>query len=293
VLSFGYWCTDFLVIQRALAAEDEAASERTPLIAAFPKLLFPFVGIFPGLIALSAFPELGEGSSLANSYNMAVPYAMANYLPSGLLGLGLTALMASFMSGMAGNVTAFNTIWTYDIYRSYINRDAPDSHYVNMGRIVTVIGVIISALTAYLVLGFESIIDYAQVLFSFLTAPLIGTFLLGMFWTRTTPWGGFFGLMAGTFGAVVLYVLEVADVLEFASPVAGNLWRAWWAFVICFVVTVAVSLFTPRKPDEELEGLVWGLTERKQDVERTWYKKPWVLAVVAILVLVALNIYFF
>jgi len=191
VLSFGYWCTDFLVVQRALAAEDMAASQRTPLIAAFPKLLYGILAIFPGLIVLTIVPNLGQGGGgLENSYNMAIPYAMANYFPTGMLGLGLTALLAAFMSGMAGNVTAFNTVWTYDIYRAYIRPDAPDRHYLNMGRIATVVGVLLSVGTAYIVLGFASIMDYVQLLHGLFLAPLFGTFLLGMFWRRTTAWGG-------------------------------------------------------------------------------------------------------
>ncbi len=179
VLSFGYWCTDFLVVQRALAAEDEAAAERTPLIATFPKLFFPFLAIVPGLIILSVLPGLGHGGGFENSYNMAIPFAMAHYFPNGILGLGLTALLASFMSGMAGNVTAFNTVWTYDIYRSYIKREAPDNHYLWMGRIITVVGIILSIGTAYIAAGFASIMDYVQALFSIFNAPLLATFLLG------------------------------------------------------------------------------------------------------------------
>jgi solute:Na+ symporter, SSS family len=293
VLSFGYWCTDFLVIQRALAAEDEAAAERTPLIAAFPKLLFPFLIFVPALVIITVLPGLGQGGGTENSYNMAIPYAMANYLPSGILGLALTGLLAAFMSGMAGNVTAFNTVWTYDIYHSYINRNASDRHYLNMGRIITVVGVLLSVATAYIAMGFASITDYVQLLFSFFNAPLFATFLLGMFWTRATPWGGFAGLVAGTLSAIGLYGLELLGVLSYGSPLAGTLWRALWAWVICFGVTILVSLVTRPKPEEELEGLVYGLTEKKQAVERVWYKKPWVLAGAAFAVLVFLNIYFF
>jgi SSS family solute:Na+ symporter len=295
VLSFGYWCTDFLVVQRALAAEDQAASQRTPLIAAFPKILYGILAIFPGLIVLSIIPTLGQSPGIENSFNMAVPYVMAYYLPTGMLGLGLTALLASFMSGMAGNVTAFNTVWTYDLYRSYIRPNESDRHYLNMGRIATVAGVLISIATAYIVMAFESIMDYVQLLHGLFLAPLFGTFLLGMFWRRTTPWAGFAGLVSGTLGGVGLWGLELAGVLQYGSPMAGNFWRAWWAWVICVVVTVVVSLLTSRtqKPDEELEGLVWGLTEKKEGEEPAWYKKPWVLAAAALAITVALNIIFF
>lgn len=295
VMSFGYWCTDFLVVQRALAAEDLAASQRTPLIAAFPKILYGILAIFPGLIALSVFPELGQSPGLENSYNMAIPYVMAYYLPTGMLGLGLTALLASFMSGMAGNVTAFNTVWTYDIYRAYLRPDEPDHHYVTVGRVATVVGVLLSIGTAYAVLAFESILDYLQLLHGIFLAPLFATFLLGMFWRRTTPWGGFAGLVAGTAGGLVLWGFELMGAISYGSPMAGNFWRAIWAWVICFGITIIVSLLTSRsqKSDEELEGLVWGLTEKKEAVEPAWYKKPWVLAAVALAITLALNIIFF
>src|SRR5918911_1269212 len=220
VQSFGYWCTDFLVVQRALAAEDLAASQRTPLIAAFPKILYGILAIFPGLIALSILPSLGQSPGVENSFNMAVPYVMAYYLPTGMLGLGLTALMASFMSGMAGNVTAFNTVWTYDIYQSYIRSDAPDAHYVRVGRIATVVGVLLSIGTAYAVLAFESILDYLQLLHGIFLAPLFATFLLGMFWRRTTPWGGFAGLVAGTVAGLVLWGFELMGTISYGSPMA-------------------------------------------------------------------------
>ncbi len=289
VQSFGYWCTDFLVVQRALAAEDEAAAQRTPLIAAFPKLMYGVLAIFPGLIILTILPNLGQSGAggIENSYNMAVPYAMAYYFPTGMLGVGLTALLAAFMSGMAGNVTAFNTVWTYDIYKAYINRDAPDRHYLNVGRIATVAGVLLSVLTAYSVLGFESIIDYVQLLHGIFLAPLFGTFLLGMFWRRSTGWGGFFGLFTGTATGVILYLVSLD------SSVGASMYRALWAWIACVTVTVLVSLVTRPKPDSELRGIVWGLTESKEVVEQAWYKKPWVLAVIVLAMTVALNIYFF
>ncbi len=283
VQSFGYWCTDFLVVQRALAAEDLAASQRTPLIAAFPKLLFGVLAIFPGLIALSV---LGPKIATAAEANNAVPYAMAYYFPTGMLGFGLTALLAAFMSGMAGNVTAFNTVWTYDIYKAYINRDATDRHYLNMGRIATVAGVLLSVVTAYLALGFQTIINYVQVLHGIFLAPLFGTFLLGMFWRRTTGWGGFSGLVAGTGYGIITYLITLD------SGLGASMARAFFAWIVCLAVTIAVSLVTQPKPDDELRGLVWGLTEQKEDVEEAWYKKPWVLAIIVLAITVALNIYF-
>ncbi|HEU4848772.1 MAG TPA: sodium:solute symporter family protein [Rubrobacteraceae bacterium] len=281
VQSFGYWCTDFLVVQRALAAEDLAASQRTPLIAAFPKLMYGVLAIFPGLIALSILPKV-----TANDPNNAVPFAMAHYFPTGMLGFGLTALLAAFMSGMAGNVTAFNTVWTYDIYKPYINRDAPDRHYLNVGRIATVVGVLLSIATAYLALGFTTIMDYVQVLHGLFLAPLFGTFLLGMFWRRTTGWGGFTGLVAGTATGLTMYLISLD------AGLGASMARAFWAWIVTLVVTIAVSLVTQPKPDSELRGLVWGLTEQKEGVEEIWYKKPWVLAVTVLTITVALNIYF-
>jgi SSS family solute:Na+ symporter len=293
VLSFGYWCTDFLVVQRALAAEDMAAAQRTPLIATFPKLFFPILAIAPGLIILSVLPGLGHGGGFENSYNMAIPFAMVHYFPSGLLGLGLTALLAAFMSGMAGNVTAFNTVWTYDLYRSYIRRDAPDSHYLWMGRVVTVVGILLSVGAAYLAQGFNSIMDYVQVLFSVVNAPLLATFLLGMFWRRTTPWGGFWGLIVGTVGSLFLWIGEqFLHLFSFGSSEGSSMWRALIAFTLCFVVTIAVSLFTQPKPEVELKGLVYSLTPKAEAVETVWYKKPLVLAATGLVILVVLNIIF-
>jgi SSS family solute:Na+ symporter len=295
VLSFGYWCTDFLVVQRALAAEDEAAAERTPLIAAFPKLFFPFLAIVPGLIAISVFPHLlGPGGSFETSYNMAIPYTMVHFFPSGLLGLGLTALLASFMSGMAGNVTAFNTVWTYDLYRSYIKRDAPDTHYLWMGRVITVVGILLSVGTAYIASNFNSIMDYVQVLFSVFNAPLLATFLLGMFWSRTTPWGGFWGLLLGTLSSISLWVGEqFLHLFSLGSSEGSSMWRALIAWGICFVVTIVVSLFTQPKPDVELKGLVYSLTPKVKAAKTVWYKRPMVLAAIAFAILVVLNIIFF
>ena len=295
VLSFGYWCTDFLVVQRALAAEDMAASQRTPLIAAFPKIMYGIIAIFPGLIILTIVPQLGTTDAPANSYNMAIPYAMANYFPTGMLGIGLTALLASFMSGMAGSATAFNTVWTYDIYKSYISRDASDRHYLNVGRIATVVGILLSVATAYIVLQFASIMDYVQLLHGIFLAPLFGTFLLGMFWKGSTPWGGFAGLLSGTLAGLVLYGLELGGIIVYGAPMAGNFWRAWWAWVICVSITVVVSMLTSgsRKTDSQLQGLVWGLTEKKEGEEPAWYKRPVVLAVTVLAITIVLNIIFF
>lgn len=292
VLSFGYWCTDFLVIQRALAAESLPAAQRTPLIAAVPKIFFPFLTVLPGLIALVMIPGLGSNTKEL-SYNMALPTMMLKLYPSGLLGVGLTAMLASFMSGMAGNVTAFNTVWTYDLYQSYIAPNKSDKHYLWMGRIATAAGIVISVATAYLVMGFPSIMDYMQMIFSFFNAPLFATFLLGMFWKRCSPWGAFWGLVVGTLASLVHYLYTQNDTLHFSSVMAGNFWRSTTAWLVCFVVTIAVSFITKPKPESELEGLVWGMPKERANVSRdVWYKRPPVIAGIVIAATVVLNLIF-
>ncbi|WP_206831919.1 sodium:solute symporter family protein [Alicyclobacillus fructus] len=288
VLSFGYWTTDFLVVQRTLAAKDLRAAQLTPIYAAFFKMIVPILVIIPGLIALAIFPKIGHSPNM--SYNLALPLLIAKYYPPGMLGLGLTAMLASFMSGMAGNVTAFTTVWTYDIYQAYIKKDAPDKHYVNMGRWAVVVGVIISIGTAYFAAGFPSVMDYMQTLFSFFNAPLFATFLLGMFWKKATPWGGFWGLLAGIASAFAMYFFLPAHM--FSSPDAGNFWRAWWAWVVTVVVTVLVSLVTKGKKPEELEGLVYGLSKRPDYSGYPWYKRPGYLAAIVLVILVGLNVAF-
>ncbi len=222
VLSFGYWCTDFLVIQRALAAESLPAAQRTPLIAAFPKILFPILTVLPGLLALLMIQGLGSNSTDL-SYNQALPLLLLKLYPSGMLGVGLTAMLASFMSGMAGNVTAFNTVWTYDLYQSYFAKDKSDAHYLWMGRVATAGGIVISIGTAFLVRGFPSIMDYMQLIFSFFNAPLFATFLLGMFWKRATPWAAFWGLMFGTFTSMFHYYLTGARHIHLSVRHGGQL----------------------------------------------------------------------
>jgi solute:Na+ symporter, SSS family len=306
VLSFGYWCTDFLVVQRAMAADSMSAARRTPLIAAFPKMIMPFIVILPGLAALAlgqmnsgyTFP-LKEGGA-GPDYDLALTTLMAKFYPSGLLGVGLTALMASFMSGMAGNVTAFNTVFTYDLYQSYIHRGAPDSHYLRVARLTTIGGVALSIATAYLARLFNNIMDLLQLVFSFVNAPLFATFLLGMFWKRTTGHGAFTGLLAGTAAAAMTHGLTIAEgkggwispVHTFPSTMAQNFWMAIFAWSTCFVVTILVSLMTPAKPETELRGLVYGLTDVPSDVGEPWYRRPLVLASIVCAVLVILNVIF-
>ena len=287
VLSFGYWCTDFLVVQRALAAKDMTAARKTPLIAAVPKMLFPLLVTLPGLLAIALIPK-----ALGGNYNLALPLMLQRYYPSGLLGVGLTALLASFMSGMAGNVTAFNTVWTYDIYQSYIRPRGTDQHYLWMGKMATIVGVLISIATAYIVMRFSNLMDYMQLLFSFFNAPLFATFLLGMFWKRATPWGAFSGLVSGTLTAVGHYILMVTEVLQYPSEMTANFYRAIYAWSVCFGVTILVSLFTKPREEKELVGLVYSLTPKVREEGVPWYKRPVYLAILIGALTIILNIIF-
>ena len=336
VLSFGYWCTDFLVIQRAMAADSMSAARRTPLIAAFPKMLFPFLVILPGLIAVAlptqtseiragnhALVREGKGlippkvdsktgqplhdktGAVELDYDLAIPNMLLHYFPNGILGLGLTALLASFMSGMAGNVTAFNTVWTYDIYQSYLNPDAPDEHYLLIGRMTTIFGIALSVAAAYMATRFNNIMDLLQLVFAFVNAPLFATFLLGMFWKRATGHGAFAGLIAGTTAAalhhgVTLPVGATAGVKggwltnlhTYPSEMAQNFWTAIFAWTVCFLITIAVSLATRPREDKELAGLVYSLTERPSEENVAWYLRPVVLAVIVLSATLVLNIIF-
>ncbi len=344
VLSFGYWCTDFLVVQRAMAADSMGAARRTPLIAAFPKMFFPFLVILPGLIAIALPSQLARtGAAMQSSpaistagsleggqglippkvdpstgkpvydsagkpvldYDLAIPNMLVHYFPTGLLGLGLTALLASFMSGMAGNVTAFNTVWTYDIYEPYIHPGASDHHYLNMGRAATVFGIALSIAAAYMATRFNNIMDMLQLVFAFVNAPLFATFLLGMFWKRTTGHGAFTGLLSGTIAAALHHGLTlpvgaipgvkggwIAVIHSYPSEMAQNFWTAIFAWTTCFVVTILVSVMTKPREEKELVGLVYSLTPRPKVAEKHWYMRPGILAVIVLAVTVVLNIIF-
>lgn len=301
VLSFGYWCTNFLVVQRAMAARNMAEGRLTPLIGAFPKMLLPFIVIMPGIAAVAlshmglsyALPRKGAGFD----YDQVLTTLMAQFYPSGLLGVGLTGLMASFMSGMAGNVTAFNTVFTYDIYQSYIRKHASDAHYLTVGRVTTVAGVLLSIGCAYLTTLYNNIMDLLQLVFGFVNAPLFATFLLGMFWKRASANGAFFGLLGGTAAAAATHGLTVAEgkggwimpLVRFPSTMAQNFWVAIWAFAICFAVTTAVSAVTRPKPVSELAGLVWGVTPIPRDKDVPWYEKPALLGTTALAGCLVLN----
>ena len=365
VLSFGYWCTDFLVVQRAMAANSMSAARRTPLIAAVPKMLMPFIVIVPGMLALVVGPaptpprDLGtapraaaeatyasnqgnasveamvaarrpqasversrgiippkmdpatgeplrdERGRLVLDYDLATPMMLVRFFPAGLLGLGLTALLASFMSGMAGNVTAFNTVWTYDIYQSYIRPGRPDGHYLTMGRIATVFGVALSLAAAYVAASFNNIMDLLQLVFAFVNAPLFATFALGMFWKRATGHGAFIGLLSGTLAAAVHHGITLPagahvgikggyfGVLQtFPSELAQTFWTAIVAWTTCFVVTIVVSFLTRPRPDEEMKGLVYALTPIQKDAGEPWHRRPAALGAVVLVAAVVLNIIF-
>jgi SSS family solute:Na+ symporter len=304
VLSFGYWCTNFLVVQRAMAAKSMSAARRTPLIGAFPKMFIPFIIIIPGIAALAlAKMNLGYDIPTANGvpdYNQVITTLMAKFYPAGMLGVGLTGLMASFMSGMAGNVSAFNTIWTYDIYQSYIRKNAPDRHYLNVGRATTIVGVVLSIGAAYVAQHYNNIMDLLQLVFGFVNAPLFATFLLGMFWKRSTGHGAFSGLVTGTTAATLTWGLTMAEgkggflgvIHTFPSAMAQGFWVAIMAFTSCLVVTFVVSLLTEKRPEKELEGLVYGLTKMPSDAGVVWYERPWPLAIAVSAILIVLNIWF-
>ncbi len=304
VLAFGYWCTNFLVVQRAMAANSMSAARRTPLIAAFPKMFMPFIVILPGIAAV-ALASMASGYQLpmrngVPDYDQVLNTLMLSFYPSGMLGVGLTALMASFMSGMAGNVTAFNTVWTYDIYQTHIRPNAPDSHYLTVGRLSTIGATVLSIGTAYLAQLYNNIMDLLQLVFGFVNAPLFATFLLGMFWTGATGHGAFAGLLSGTVAAALTHGLTMAEgkggwlanLHTFPSTMAQNFWIAIFAWTTCFVVTILVSLATKPKALGELKNLVWGATARPKDDARNWTEKPVMLAIVVSVITIVLNIWF-
>jgi SSS family solute:Na+ symporter len=308
VLGFGYWCTNFLVVQRAMAADSYSGARDTPLIAAFPKMFMPFVVIVPGIAAL-AIANAHVGYSLpmketgGPNYDLVLTTLMSVFYPSGLLGVGLTALMASFMSGMAGNVTAFNTVFTYDLYQSHIRPHAPDSHYLWVGRITTIVGVVLSIATAYLATRFNNIMDFLQLIFGFVNAPLFATFLLGMFWKRTTGHGAFWGYLSGLTAAGLTLGLTEAEGKGgwlgvqhvFPSSMAQNFWIAIIAWTTCLIFTTLISLVTAPKPVSELKNLVYGYADVPHDdlVVKHWYLRPAALALIVGVCLLTLNVIFY
>jgi SSS family solute:Na+ symporter len=298
VLSFGYWTTNFAEVQRALSASNMSAARRTPLIGAYPKIFLPAIIILPGLIAVLTVKGLG-GTNVNLQYNTAIPHLIGNYLPEGMLGLAVTGLLAAFMAGVAANVTSFNTVVTYDLIQSYFVKDRDSAFYLRSGRLVTVAGILISVLTAFIAKGYSNIMNYIQTLFSIFNAPLFATFIVAMFWRRATAWGGFWSLVAGTAAAYATNRLAAYHVVfHFGSALSASFWQAIIAFIVGAVVLVLVSLVTKPKPEEELRGLVWGLTrapEREVNEDprdRLWWRSPWLLGGVALAILVVLNIIF-
>ena len=313
-ISAGYWTTDFLVVQRVISAKDLRSAKLAPLIGAAFKMCVPFIVILPGLLGLAVLDSpghhflVGEDAAaealnhgvVLHSYNQVLPIMLARYCGPGLLGLGITALIAGFMSGMAGNVSAFATVWTYDIYRAIFRKQATDQHYVSVGRWCTILGVLVSIGTAYLVREFKSIMDYVQALFSFFIAPLFSTVLLGMLWKRTTPAAGFWGLLAGTVSSIGMWAWVKIDhsairyvaLSPYAKDMAENMFRALWCSSICAIVTVAVSLLTKPKPDSELVGLVYGCTEIPTEGHLPLWQRPIFWAGVVSAAFVILQIIF-
>jgi len=304
VQAMGYWTTDFLVVQRVLSAKDIRSAKMAPIIGSFFKMAVPLIVILPGLLALAVLPmHLVPASQLQPgqfSYNEVLPLMLARYCGPGLLGLGITALVAGFMAGMAGNVSAFATVWTYDLYRPFIRKTAPDAHYVSMGRWCTLIGVFISIGTAYLAMGFASIMDYVQALFGFFIAPLFGTVLLGMMWKRVTKAAGFWGLLAGTLTSIGIFSAMKFDhrwvgvfaLSPHAQGLAQDMYQSLWSCVTCVVVTLLVTLVTKPRPDAELKGLVYSLTEVAHEERVGILQRPIFWGGVALAALVVLQIIF-
>jgi len=311
VLSFGYWTTNFLVVQRAMAAGSMSAARKTPLIGALPKMFLPALVVIPGMIAL-ALSNMGEldiplkAGTDVQDFDKVIPVLLMRYMPMGVLGLGITALMASFMSGMAGNVSAFNTVFTFDIYQAYIRPDKSDKHYLKVGRWTTVVGVLVSILTAYVARSFNNVMDFLQLIFAFVNAPLFAAFLLGMFWKRTTGHAAFWGLIGGTISAAVHHGFTLPAggsvgvkggffglVNTYPSEMAQNFWTAIYAFSTALILTFVITLLTKKlKTDDDLKGLVYSLTPRIKDDSKHWYQKPEAMAIVIGAIAIVLSIIF-
>ena len=315
VLSFGYWCTNFLIVQRAMSAESTTAARNTPLIGAIPKMFIPFLIIVPGIAALVLMNDPLSGFTLPLNeagqpiYDYTIIALLKQYLPAGVLGLGITALLASFMSGMAGNVSAFNTVWTYDIYQSYIrpasgNKDVDDQHYLKVGRLATIFGVVVSIGAAYIASKFGNIMDFLQTIFSMINAPLFAVIFLGMFWKRSTGHAAFIGLASGIIIALIHHGITypagadtlvkggwIAKVYEYPVEMAQNFWTAIYAFSTSTIITVVLSLLTKKqKSDAELTGLVYSLTPRLKEEHVVWYKRTNTLAIFVLILVTILSI---
>ncbi|OYN97720.1 sodium:solute symporter family protein [Enemella evansiae] len=308
VLSFGYWTTNFVEVQRAMASKDITSARLTPIIGAFPKMFIPFIVIIPGMIAAVLVPQLAEfkrlypqGEAAAQAatgvtYNDALLLLMRETLPNGLLGVAIAGLLAAFMAGMAANVSAFNTVFSYDLWQQYVKKDKPDDYYLKVGRLATIAACVIAIFTALIAANFSNLMDYLQTLFGFFNAPLFATFILGMFWKRATPTAGWVGLVGGTLSAVAVFILSETGVIDLPGQGAAFL-AASAAFVVDIVLMVIVSLVTTPKPASELRGLVYSETPRSDLVDadaarHRWYQKPTVVAGIALVMVIALNVIF-
>lgn len=302
VLSFGYWTTNFVEVQRAMASKSMSAARRTPIIGAYPKMFIPFIVVIPGMIAAVIVPELAEFKQTQSAetgvdYNDAILLLMRDLLPNGMLGLAIAGLLASFMAGMAANISSFNTVFSYDIWQRYVVKHREDGYYLKVGRVITVVATFAAVGTAFIAAGYSNLMDYLQQLFSFFNAPLFATFILGMFWKRMTAAAGWIGLVAGTLSAVTVFVLSETGVLDLPGQGSAFL-AAGAAFVVDIAVSVVVSLRTAPKPAAELVGLVYGLTPKEdlqdpRDRDEAWYQRPGLMAGIALVLIIILNIVFF
>jgi solute:Na+ symporter, SSS family len=302
VLSFGYWTTNFVEVQRAMASSSISAAQRSPIIGAFPKMFIPFIVIFPGMIASVLVSEVAPDAK-SPDYNNAILYLMRDLLPNGMLGVAIAGLLASFMAGMAANISAFNTVFSYDLWQTYVKKDKPDSYYTAVGRIATVAATLIAIGTAIFASNYTNIMDYLQTLFGFFNAPLFATFILGMFWKRMTPTAGWTGLVSGTLAAVVIGVLSQDALGPMSIGAVGlkgqgaSFAAAGAAFFVDILVSVVVSMVTRPKAESELRGLVYSLTPKKDfhdahEGALSWYQKPTQLAAVGAVLVIILNILF-
>ncbi|PPJ24215.1 Na+/galactose cotransporter [Nocardia nova] len=298
VLSFGYWTTNFVEVQRALATHSISAARRTPIIGAYPKMFIPFIVVIPGMVAALLIPQIAELKNTGHgdaTYNQSLLYLMKEVLPNGLLGVGLAGLLAAFMAGMAANISAFNTVFSYDLWQQYVIKDKPDGYYLTVGRLATIGATAIAIGTAFIAGSFSNMMDYLQTLFSFFNAPLFATFILGMFWKRMTPTAGWVGLVFGTLSAVVVFILNKTEVFHLSGQ-GSSFVAAGVAFVVDMVLSIAVSMWTAPKPDAELVGLVYSETPKAQlsDPDAAtlpWYQRPVLLAGIALVIVIALNIF--
>jgi solute:Na+ symporter, SSS family len=299
VLSFGYWTTNFVEVQRAMASNSISSARRSPIIAAFPKMFIPFVVIVPGMIAAAAIGDminLKTGGDSDITYNDAMLLMIRDILPNGLLGVAVAGLLASFMAGMAANISAFNTVFSYDIWQQYIVKEKQDAYYTLVGRLATVVATILAIFTALIAAGYSNLMDYLQTLFGFFNAPLFATFILGMFWKRMTATAGWTGLVAGTLSAIGIFILGETGVIDLPGQGVPFV-AASAAFVVDIIVSVLVTMVTAPKPAAELVGLVYSETPKDvfhdpESAGKAWYYKPVPLATVALILTIILNIVF-